>query len=546
MADDAQILREYIQTRSEAAFAELVQRHLALVYHAALRQLGPDRQLAEDVTQEVFILLAEKSRSLAGHPSLAGWLHTATHFKAMRALRAEQRRHFREGEAFAMTGPPEAAPEGDWAQLRPVIDQVLLELNERDREAVLLRFFENRPFAEIAPRLRLSEKSARKRVERALDKLRAQLARHGMTSTTAALATALANQSGLAAPAGLAATVTGAALASAAGGSATAFNVFHLMSTTKTIAIVATAAALLSISTAYNEYNQILGARAALAAGDREQNDLQNRLASAENTIQSLQARIGVLQEQATARAARSADPAEAKSTPRVVDGTGGKEPPAAVIIPAPQSLQSLTADQIQQNIQNAVRAHLPLFKALNLSLEQTDQFTNLLTRKQESAFAAANLALQQGADAATASQMVADAQAQVNAEIQAQFGDATYTQYQQYEQTFPQRNFVGDLQQILSQQNLPPLSDDQASQMIQLLAQTQVPDGGGSLLRQINGGINVRSQPSDQTVNQAAGLLSQGQLQMLQLMQQSMAAHAPIGMVNGTPTIMARPPASP
>jgi hypothetical protein len=81
---------------------------------------------------------------------------------------------------------------------------------------------------------------------------------------------------------------------------------------------------------------------------------------------------------------------------------------------------------------------------------------------------------------------------------------------------------------------------------MIQLLAQTQVPDGGGSLLRQINGGINVRSQPSDQTVNQAAGLLSQGQLQMLQLMQQSMAAHAPIGMVNGTPTIMARPPASP
>ena len=100
-------------------------------------------------------------------------------------------------------------------KLRPVLDQAMSELADRDRDAVMLRFFEARPFAEIAAKFRLTEDAARRRVERALEKLRLQLARRGITSTTAALATVLAGQAGIGTPSGLAATVTGGALVGA-------------------------------------------------------------------------------------------------------------------------------------------------------------------------------------------------------------------------------------------------------------------------------------------------------------------------------------------
>jgi hypothetical protein len=115
-------------------------------------------------------------------------------------------------------------PQPDWERVRPVLDQALNEIEERDRDAIVLRFFDGRPFAEIGTQLRLTENAARMRVERALDKLNAALARRGITSTTAALGLALGHQVGVAMPAGLAASVTGTALAgSAAGGGFTSF-----------------------------------------------------------------------------------------------------------------------------------------------------------------------------------------------------------------------------------------------------------------------------------------------------------------------------------
>lgn len=227
MMDDAALLRRYAEERSEAAFAELVRRYVNQVYFAALRQVSGDAHRAEDVTQAVFTLLARKAASLAGRPTLAGWLYTTTRFVANETRRAERRRQVREQEAHAMQElAAESAPAADWDRLRPVIDDVMNELNQHDREAVLLRFFHGRPFAEIGAALRVTEDAARMRVDRALDKLRTLLARRGITSTSAALAVALANQAGMAAPAGLAASVTGAALAgtaASAGGWLTTF-----------------------------------------------------------------------------------------------------------------------------------------------------------------------------------------------------------------------------------------------------------------------------------------------------------------------------------
>jgi RNA polymerase sigma factor (sigma-70 family) len=214
MMEDTELLQRYAESRDEPAFAELVRRHVNFVHSAALRQVNGDAHLAADVTQLVFTDLARKAAALAHHRVLAGWLFTSTRFAAAKAVRGEQRRRGRELEAQIMHELNDDAPTSlNWEKARPVLDQVLGELGESDREAILLRFFEGRDYASVGARLHLTDNTARMRVERALEKLRTLLARRGVTSTSAALAAALANQAVVAAPAGLAASVTGAALA---------------------------------------------------------------------------------------------------------------------------------------------------------------------------------------------------------------------------------------------------------------------------------------------------------------------------------------------
>ncbi len=237
MPEDAELLRRYAATGAEADFAEIVRRHVNLVYSCALRQVNGDAHLAQDVTQLVFTDLARKAGAIASHRVLAGWLFTSTRFAAAKVVRGERRRHAREAEAHLMDelSRDPAAPL-DWARVRPVLDEVLGELGDSDREAILLRFFEGRDFASVGARLNVTDNTARMRVERALEKVRARLERRGVKSTGAALAAALAHQAVVAAPAGLAVSVTGAALAGsgvAAGAAATGGIIAAFMSMTK-------------------------------------------------------------------------------------------------------------------------------------------------------------------------------------------------------------------------------------------------------------------------------------------------------------------------
>lgn len=219
---DAELLRRYADEKSDAAFGELVRRHLNLVYSVALRQVAGDTHLAEDVAQNVFTALARKAVSLAGRPALSGWLYRSAHFAASDVVRVERRRRAREQEISAMNpSTTDATLPADWDQLRPILDSAIAELDERDRDAVALRFFDGCSFADVGAKLRLTENAARMRVERALDKLHAALARRGVTSTAAALGVALANQAAIAAPATLAASVTGAALTAATASAST-------------------------------------------------------------------------------------------------------------------------------------------------------------------------------------------------------------------------------------------------------------------------------------------------------------------------------------
>lgn len=217
--DDATLLRTYARDRTEVAFAELVRRHVDFVYAAALRQVNGDAHLAQDVVQLVFTDLARKAAKLAGYRVLAGWLFTSTRYAAANAVRTEARRRIREEEAHRMkTQNDDNAASLDWDQVRPVIDEALADLGDRDRDAILLRFFQGLDFPAVGTRLALTDNAARMRVDRALDRLRAALGKRGITSTSAALGLALGANAALAAPAGLASSATGAALAGVATG----------------------------------------------------------------------------------------------------------------------------------------------------------------------------------------------------------------------------------------------------------------------------------------------------------------------------------------
>jgi RNA polymerase sigma factor (sigma-70 family) len=216
MATDNELLREYAQTSSEPAFKELVQRHVNMVYAAALRETDGNPHLAQDLAQSVFVELARKANSLEQHPALAGWLYTCVRFTAANVRRAEDRRQRRQEEYQSMADMHASeSPDSTWRQIRPVLDDALHELAETDRAALVLRFFEDLSLREIGMQLGLNENAARMRVDRALEKLQELLSRRGITSTSSVLAAALVAGAAVSAPAGLAATVTTTAMAPA-------------------------------------------------------------------------------------------------------------------------------------------------------------------------------------------------------------------------------------------------------------------------------------------------------------------------------------------
>jgi RNA polymerase sigma factor (sigma-70 family) len=255
MEDDRQLLRRYAADGSEAAFVELVARHVNLVYSAALRRTGGDAHLAQDVAQLVFTDLARKARSLPENVVLAGWLHRATRYAAAQLLRTERRRAAREQEAVTMNSilsetdsdPSRRNPtDADWAQIRPLLDQALDELVDDDRDALVLRFFEQRSLAEIGQALGANEDAARKRVTRALEKLRADLVRRGITTTAATLSAAISVNAVQVAPVGLAATLSTSAIAGTTltGAAATATKTIAMTTLQKTIIGATLAAAV--------------------------------------------------------------------------------------------------------------------------------------------------------------------------------------------------------------------------------------------------------------------------------------------------------------
>ena len=195
--DDSALLTLWAKERRQDAFAQIVATYQQMVVGAALRRTG-DVEAARDVAQQVFSTLAVKAPWLAGRASIAGWLYVAASHIAMRAARSEMRRRAAM-ERFAGEKPP--AESMAWDK----VEDALAALGETDREAIVLHYFQDLGYAEMAARLHIAEPAARKRVSRGLGALEQQLARRGIaTSTTGLLAGATALQAGVPAHAGLA------------------------------------------------------------------------------------------------------------------------------------------------------------------------------------------------------------------------------------------------------------------------------------------------------------------------------------------------------
>jgi RNA polymerase sigma factor (sigma-70 family) len=258
--DDISVLRQYAASHSEAAFETLVSRYVRLVYAAALRQMR-DPHLAEEVTQAVFTILADKAGRIRRETHLPGWLVRTTCFVALAHARTATRRRHYETEAFMQSQNQTGSGDELWASIAPMLDEALVQLGNRDRQAVVLRFLEDKSLAEVGGSLGVGEDAARMRVNRALEKLRQFFLKRGVSVTAAILAGTLSANSAPIIPPTLVKTITAAAVAKGAASGSTLVLVkgaLKLMAWTKAkTAIVASACVLLGAGTSAIVYEQL-------------------------------------------------------------------------------------------------------------------------------------------------------------------------------------------------------------------------------------------------------------------------------------------------
>lgn len=297
--DDLELLRQFTRDHSQAAFTALVQRHVNLVYSAALRQVRSP-QLAEDVTQSTFADLARNAAKLTNAreaaPVLAAWLYQVARHTAVDVIRKESRRQLREQIAVemnamntdALSRQSEAAA-GSWTEIEPLLDEAVATLDETDRAAVLLRYFENQSLRAVGQQLGVSDDAAQKRVSRAVERLREFFAKRGVSVGAGGLVVVISANAVQAAPVGLAITISAAALAGTAATTSTL-----IAATTKTIAMTTLQKTLVTATVAVLAGAGIYEARQAAQLRDQVQTLQQQQAPLAEQIQQTKTEQAGM------------------------------------------------------------------------------------------------------------------------------------------------------------------------------------------------------------------------------------------------------------
>ncbi|HEX2852863.1 MAG TPA: sigma-70 family RNA polymerase sigma factor [Opitutaceae bacterium] len=447
--DDATLLRDYTEHRSEQAFVELVRRHTNLVYSAALRRTGGDAHRAQDVVQFVFNELARQPGRVARHPVLAGWLHTATRNAAINAARAERRRQLYEQQAALTMNEGSDENAGEWDRLRPMLDEVIDGLARDDRDAVLLRYFEERPFAEIGRVLRVSEDAARMRVQRALEKLREALQRRGFASTTSALGAVLANHTVIAAP-GLATTVTGVALGSV--GAATGL-------TATKLAVIAGGIAAIIAALTFAPWWKTQGPETlaplaaglrATDAGNEKPNDPSSNTTGAGSNLASL------------------------------------RNPGSPANLPAQNTVAPIARSAVARNRARVAQDYYVLFSELQLPDAQREALIGLLVDLRESgadyAAAGAGLGVDVTTDPATFNRSVRALRDKIQDEINTLLGPDGFRRFAEFEDELKTKSYAIALKGTLKN-TASPLTTGQADELTRIIQQGAFDPKGEQLI---------------------------------------------------------------
>jgi RNA polymerase sigma factor (sigma-70 family) len=518
-SDDMQLLQEYATSRSEAAFTSLVSRHINLVYSAAMRSVNNPHH-AEDITQSVFVMLARKSRGLRRGTVLSGWLYQTARLTAANFIRTEMRRQHRENQALTQSTMNAPDPE-PWTRVGPLLDEAMSHLNEKDRNAIVLRFFEGKPLKEVGDSLGASEDAAKMRVNRALDKLRDFFHHRGITMPAAALAEAISGNSIQAAPAGLAASVaSGVVQGSALTVSTLSFvkGAIHIMTSTKISVVIGVGVAAIiglqwhQISTQKQTVTQLEAQVSQQAQASQAQQaeieKLQERNAIYAKTVSGMERDV------AKARARSSA--ALATKAPATA-GTKGNA--FAEMFKDPDMLEAMRPQQLM----TAKMMYAPLVKQLNLSPEQADKFYNIIVDSGIKSIKA----MQSG-------NVSPDAGKSMEADLQSLLGDAGFAQYTDY----VKYDMAGQstLMAIKNDFVNNPLSDTQQQQLLQAMktARQNVTANNPPDLSQANPSdklammdqtMQQQQQINQNVLQQAAAFLSPDQLQTLSTSQSNMIA---------------------
>jgi len=269
MTSDLDLLKQFARENSQDAFAEVVRRHVNLVYSAALRQVRSP-QLAEEISQSVFSDLARNVGKLKSETNLTAWLYAVTRRTAIDVIRKESRRQLREQIAVEMQNMN--VTENSWTQIEPFLDEAMESLDETDRAAILLRYFENKNLREVGDALKISDDTAQKRVSRAVEKLRDFFSKRNVTIGASGLTILISANAVQSAPIGLAATISAAAiLTGTAVSSSTAIAVTKTIAMTTLQKTLITVALVASVGTGIYEAKQAANARAEMQALQQKQ-----------------------------------------------------------------------------------------------------------------------------------------------------------------------------------------------------------------------------------------------------------------------------------
>ncbi len=537
--DDMQLLAEYAARNSEEAFSTLVARHVNLVYSAALRQ-SRNRQEAEEITQAVFLILARKAKTLRQGTVLSGWLYQTARLTAANSLRREIRRQNRDQQAYMQSTLNQPEPE-HWQQVGPMLEQAMSGLSDADRNAIVLRYFENKPLKEVGAALGASDDAAKMRVNRALEKLRKFFLKRGVTLSAAALGAAISAHSVQAAPAGLSTAVIAAACQGSALTASTltlakgtlkimAWTKFHLAVGTAAVAVIA-----LQYVKIENQHQETVSLQGQLQRAAQQSDQQLASIKELETRDETMARSLRTVVRESTQSAARKAAAPAPVATPMDVANSVNLSPKADGLGSAMENLMK-NPDYLkaiaEQQAQMLKTQYAPLVKQLNLTPEQRDAFYAALMDNATNTMVQ-GLAMMSGTNKAEATGVIEDAQKSLQEQMRSLLGDSGFAQFQEYQTTIPDRQLLESMKASFADN---PLTDDQQQSLLQIMINERKnsimpldPATGKPVVLEANPAaqmeqtLQTQDQINQRVYQQAANFLSPAQLQSLGTSQTNM-----------------------